>query len=243
MPIAPAKRPDRAILAAVITFVCWLWKTPGYRSQFAPEHVRTLRNMIQRHYPLPHRFACVTANPEGLDGIEIIPDRADFAEIPSPHGHGNPSCFRRLRLFAPDAAETFGERVVSIDLDTVIAGDLRPLFERSDDFVIWQDPFHAKQGCGALWMLKTGSHPEVWNGFDPDRSPQIARGAGFMGSDQGYLSHRLFAAPRWTRADGVYSFRVDCKGGLPKDARVVCFHGKTDPWSPDAPAWVAQHYF
>jgi hypothetical protein len=68
-----------------------------------------------------------------------VPLWDDYAQRPEPARRKNPSCYRRLRAFAPDIAATFGQRFVSIDLDCVITGDLRPLWNRSEDFVIWGD--------------------------------------------------------------------------------------------------------
>lgn len=237
---------------SVLTFVCWRWKpTRGYRSTFAPETVYALREMIRRHYGKPHRFVCVTDEPDALPGVETVPLWDDCANIPSPIGHSYPSCYRRLKVFAPDAGEVFGERLVSIDLDTVVVGDLTPLFDRPEDFVIWgeSDFPHTTPYCGSLWMLRTGTRPQVWTAFDPKTSPQQAWNAGCRGSDQGWLSYILGKGEAtWTRMDGVYSFRKHVSrlpyAALPGDARLVSFHGKVDPWSPRAMniPWVREHY-
>jgi hypothetical protein len=233
-----------------LTFVSWRWLSPvGYRSVFGPESVYALREMIQRHYPHPHRFVCVTDQPERLPGIETIRMWDDFAAIPSPFGRHNPSCYRRLKLFAPDAGKTFGERVVSIDLDTVITGDLTPLFDRPEDFVIWgESDFRTQWYNGSLWMLRTGTRPQVWDRFDEDTSPAIATRAGAKGSDQGWISFVLGKGEAtWGRKDGVYSFRKHVAPNgwtLPADARIVNFHGRWDPWGYDAQKlpWVRAHY-
>lgn len=229
----------------MITFVTWLWNTPRYRSTFTPEHVQALLRMVSRHYPAAFRFVCVANDVTvPMPGVEIVADRADFATIASPHGGPNPSCYRRLRMYAPDAAAIFGERVVSLDLDCVITGDLRPLLDRPESFVGWQDPFHPRQICGSMQMLTTGAHAEVWDRFDPATSPQASLAAGYKGSDQGWISYCLPNAAQWTRAGGVLSYRVDCKAGLPGGSRIVFFHGAVDPWSHAAQqhAWVREHY-
>lgn len=234
-----------------LTFVSWRWRPViGYRSTYAPETVYALREMIQRHYPHPHRFVCVTDEPQALPGIETIPLWEDCARIPSPIGHSYPSCYRRLKVFAPDAGALFGERLVSIDLDVVIVGDLTPLFDRTEDFVIWgeSDFPHTTPYCGSLWMLKTGTRPQVWTEFDEKTSPKLAWKAGCRGSDQGWLSYIL--GPKeatWTRSDGVYSFRkhiAPLGGLLPADTRIVIFHGKVDPWQQRALniPWIRAHY-
>ena len=235
----------------MITFVCWRWQpTKGYRSTFGPETVYSLREMVKRHYAKPHRFVCVTDRPQDLSGVETIKLWEDCSHIPSPIGHSYPSCYRRLKVFAPDAGETFGERLVSIDLDTVIVGDVTPLFDRPEDFVIWgeSDFPHTTPYCGSLWMLKTGTRTKVWTQFDPKTSPQRAWRAGCRGSDQGWLAYVLGKGEAvWTRKDGVYSYRkhVARTGNqLPTDARLVSFHGKVDPWQYGAQQipWIRKHY-
>lgn len=235
-----------------LTFVSWRWQPPvGYRSTYAPETVYALKDMISRNYSAPHRFVCVTDEPEALKGVETIPLWPDLAHMKSPLGHSYPSCYRRLKVFAPDAGETFGSRLVSIDLDTVIVGDITSLFDRDEDIVLWgETDFPRKQHyCGSLWMLKTGTRPKVWTTFDPKTSPTLAWRAGARGSDQAWLSYALGPnEARWTKADGVYSFRKDISKypnyALPKNARLVSWHGKIDPWSFRAQQipWVKQFY-
>lgn len=229
----------------MISVIVWKWATPGYRSTFGPETVNVMRRMVARHYLAPHRFICVTNDPAGLDGdVEVVADREDFAATPSPHGGRNPSCYRRLRMFSPDAAVTFGARMVSIDLDCVITGDLRPLWDRPEDFVAWRDPLHRRQYNGSMMLLRAGSRPQVWSEFDPKKSPHQSVIAGFKGSDQGWISQCLPPGPAWSKDDGVYSFKIDGldRRSLPADARVTIWHGHTKPWDDARMEWVQRNY-
>jgi hypothetical protein len=234
----------------VITFVTFKWEPPRhYRSSFGPDAVLVLRNMIARHYKKPHNFVCVTDNTAGLKGVNTFPLWDDHRDVPSPSGSHNPSCYRRLRMFAPEAKEWFGERVVVMDLDTVIVRDITPLFEEDVDFRIWgESDFPRTQWMnGSLWMLKTGTRTKVWTEFNPKRSPYLAKKAGARGSDQGWMSFILGKGERtWGREDGVYSFRkhVQPLGHLPDDARMVMFHGRVDPWGYQARVipWVQEHW-
>ena len=234
-----------------LTFVTFRWQpTPGYRSNFPPESVYALREMIRRHYAPAHRFVCVTDKPNELPGVETVELWTDHATVPSPIGRSYPSCYRRLKLFAPDAGLTFGERLVCIDLDMVIVRDIAPLFDRPEDFVIWgESDYPGRQAYnGSLWMLKTGSRPQAWTKFDPKTSPQKAWAAGGRGSDQGWLCYILGKnEAKWTRADGVFSYRkhIAPKGNvLPAEARIIAFHGKTDPWCFQARnvPWIREYY-
>jgi len=233
-----------------LTVVTWKWKAPqSYRSSFSAKAVNVLRRMVDRHYTRPHRFCCVTNDADGLDpSIEVIPDREDFAHLPSPHGGSNPSCYRRLRIFEPKASEVFGSRLVSLDIDCVIVRDMTKVWDRSESFVIWGDTNQHTLYNGSMILLSAGARPRVWCDFDPKVSPEKAKASGNFGSDQAWISYCLGRGEaKWTRADGVYSYRneIQRRGGrLPSDARIVMFHGPIDPWSPEAQRlpWVRQHW-
>ncbi len=234
----------------MLTVVTWYWKPAAtYRSKFSTAHVNVLRSMVARHYKQPHEFVCVTDNPKGLHpSIRVVPDWNDYADIPSPNGGHNPSCYRRLRAFHPDIDQAFGPRFVSLDLDTVIVGDLAPLWHRPEDFVIWGETNPKSFYNGSMFLLSSGARPKVWQQFNPKTSPDTAKAAGKFGSDQGWISYCLGKGERtWTTGDGVYSYNVHLRqqgNALPKDARIVMFHGSRDPWGPDCQSipWVKANW-
>jgi hypothetical protein len=233
-----------------VNAVCWKWATAtGYRSSYGPETVNILARMVRRHYADLDRFICVTDDGAGLDpDVDVLPAWNDYADLPSPAGRNNPSCYRRLRAFAPDIGAVFGERFVSLDLDVLIASDLRPLWDRPEDFVIWGDTNPRTYYNGSMVLMTAGARSHVWTEFDPVTSPQLSRNAGHWGSDQGWISYRLGPnEAKWTTADGVYSFRNHLQGRreLPANARCVVFHGHADPWHPHVQRhypWVVEHY-
>lgn len=195
----------------MLSVVCFKWSKRGYRSAFNHEHVNTLQRMVARHYPDPHRFICVTDDPVGLDpSIDVISLWAEGADVPNPTWENGPSCFRRLRVFSRWFQEKVGERFVVLDLDMVITGDVRALWNREDDFLIWR-PNHASiTVCASMIMVKAGTNRHVWDTFDVLVSPQLSAKAGFKGSDQGWLGYCFGRdAPGWTSADGVYGYKDD----------------------------------
>lgn len=242
--------------------VCFKWRTPGYRSTFGPAHVAALRRMVARHYPHPHRFILFSQHAEedsrwldevgskvgGLEDVEVFQLWDDLAAVQNPSGHKNPSCYRRLRIFARDVGSWLGQRIVWLDLDTVITGDLTPLWHRPEDFVIWGDTNRANPYNGSMCLFTAGARPELWEDFDPVRSPRLGASMGYFGSDQAWIAAKLGPKEaRWTMVDGVYSFRNEIaprRGQLPKNARVVFFHGRHDPDSKEAQKleWVREHY-
>jgi hypothetical protein len=70
------------------------------------------------------------------------------------------------------------------------------------------------------------------------------------GSDQSWIAYCLGKnIPGWGMSEGVYSYRDHLvkfhKGNLPKDARMVIFHGRPDPWDYGAiqhSPWIKRHY-
>jgi hypothetical protein len=234
-----------------MTFVvcCSKWRPPpGYRSKFEAESVNVLRAMVARHFPHPHEFVCITDDPAGIDpDIRIVPIWDDFKELRGPHGV---NCYRRLRLFSREMAAVIGPRFVHLDLDVVITGDLRPLWLRDEDFVIWGDTARGTPYNGSMFLMTAGSRSQVWETFDPVTSPARTIALGYVGSDQAWIGACLgWGEAKWGEQDGVYSWRVHVKrkhgGHLPANARVVVFHGREDPWMPDIQAkhpWIAQHY-
>lgn len=237
-------------MLTVVTFK-WEPEDPGYRSTFKGWHVDTLRRMVRRHYPHPHRFVCITDDPAGITepDIEIFELWPDFSGLPNPSGRKNPSCYRRLRLFAGDVESWLGERFVCLDLDCVITADMSDLWNRPEDFVCWGDTNKQNPYNGSMWMLRAGARRRVWEEFDPRETPIRTKRAGFFGSDQAWLALALGPnEARWTAKDGVYSYRNEIERSqsrkLPADARAVFFHGRTDPWDSAAQRlpWVKEHY-
>jgi hypothetical protein len=231
--------------------VCWKWQTPtAYRSKFTHDHVNTLYSMVARHYPDPFEMVCITDNVKGIrPEVRTIALWNDWRNVPSPHGGMHPSCYCRLRAFAGDMAILIGPRFVSVDLDCVITGDLRPIWNRPEDFVIWGDVLKGTPYNGSMWMMDAGARSKVFHDFDPLTSPKKTTDARLLGSDQAWISYVLGPSEKtWTAKDGVYAFRTHVRNHqykLPPDARIVFFQGNIDPWSAQAHAlapWIKEHY-
>lgn len=235
----------------MLSVVCFKWGAPGYRSKFEAIHVNTLHRMVRRWYPHPFRFICVTDDPRGIStDVECAPLWSDHRELRNPTWPGHaPNCYPRLRTFSKEFEQIAGKRFVCIDLDVVITGDLTPLWNRSEDFVIYASARANNHYNGSMWLMTAGCRSQVWEDFDPVESPKLANRAGCMGSDQGWIQYRLGKGEAiWTVKDGIYAYRTDLKfsqGSLPKDARIVVFHGLPKPWEHQArrrSPWISQYY-
>ena len=216
----------------MITVVTWLWKSTGWRS-YSQKHVNALDRQLQEHLNIPYKLVCVTDSSKGIN-CETYPL---WDEPKVEVKRGQPNCYCRLKLFSHEAKDMFGDWVVSMDLDTLIRHDISDLFQTDADFKIMKGsvtPYN-----GSLWLLKTGSRPQVWEEFDPVRSPQKARenqmpdGKRFVGSDQAWISSRLSNSEEtWDKSDGIYNFINDVGvNECPPSVRVVQFPGGIKPWS------------
>lgn len=227
----------------MLTVLTWYWRQPGGRTQFEPWHVNVWAAMVGRHLAQPHRLACVTATPEGIDpSIEIIAPPRDFEDVTIPSwGPDKPQCLRRLAMFRADAAQLFGERFVCMDLDCVAAGPLDPLFESAADFRIFRGTTAGRPYNGSMMLLAAGARRQVYDRFTPAAAAEAGRR--FTGSDQAWISHVLGTGEAtWGPEDGVSWWR---QGLTPEASRLMFFPGRPKPWTlveNGRHDWIEEHY-
>lgn len=237
-------------------------REPIYRSQpareFKAEHVVRLAALFKKHLTIPHRFICVTDDPEagwtdkGVEWLQTPPGAEALAALRTPEGPKFPSCYRRLWAFSSEARALLGERILVTDIDAVPVGNLDHIFRRREPFVGWRpyrDWGKKLRIGGGIYLMDTGAHPEVYDEFvaDPHGAIRAAAAAGFRGSDQAWLSYKLAArVPLFSKADGLYSIRDFGHNGVPpKDAKLIQCNGPAHckPWSTPIPwlrtAWNA----
>jgi hypothetical protein len=214
----------------VLTVLTWLWTQSTSKTRYTAEHVNIWASMVGRHLTLPHRIACVTDMPDGIDPhITIIPPPGEFLDIHNPRWtNGKPQCYRRLSMFRRDAGAIFGERFVCMDLDCVIGRPLDPLFDRDDDLVLFKGTSTKRPYNGSMMLITAGCRPKVYEDFDEAGAQES--GALFCGSDQAWLAHILgWDEAVWGEADGVVAFRAGYRAGKPPP-KIVFFPGALKPW-------------
>lgn len=198
-------------------------------SKYGPEYVERLQWGVRRHLKTPHRFRVFTPPPED----EALTRR--------------PGCFARLRAFDPawQAKNRIEGRLLVLDLDVVITGNIDHLVARPEPFVILQG-VNAANPCpmnGSVWMLQAGYRPDVWSKFSLDAAAKLP--AHEFPDDQGWFFDRMPDAGAYGAADGVYAFQKKGWGkgdALPADARLVAFPGWRDPGQFTHLPWVRDHW-
>lgn len=229
----------------MLTIFTWLWSQPGGRTKYTPFHVNLWASRVRKHLTIPARIACVTHEPEGIDpSIEIITPPRDFDDVRIPTwGNKYPQCLRRISMFRPDAAKWFGDRFVSMDMDSVIAGNLDDLFTDDSDFRMYRGTSAARPYNGSMLMMRAGARPEVFTSFTPERA--VEAGQQFVGSDQAWISYVLGRGERtWDANDGVMWWweykRENPEAVAP---RLIFFPGDPKPWElTDKEPFVREHY-
>lgn len=223
-----------------------------------PQDVWAWNEMVGRNLTIPHRRVCITHVPELFPFMETVP--LDCAK------HVPGTCLVKLMTWRPDIESVLGKRIVVMDVDCVVTGNLDPLFDRSEDVVLWKNPNYepgGKRGFyqGSMQMLTAGARPQLWDDMQPEVLPWLNRR--FGGAEQCWISERLntsypepgweWTEPHWTEADGVYGagrlFNGRMGEGvqteLPDNARIVFTPGDRAPNQPEvqrAHPWIAKHY-
>ena len=230
----------------MLHIVTWWWG-----QKYHPEYILKLATAIERQVSQEHNFIVMTDRPDVE--MDLIPAYFDYQHINEEDLHLTKikGCFARLRMFDPNwqyliDAEP-GDRIVNIDLDFVITGNLDSLFDRPEPFVILQGANTANP-CpynGALFMIRAGEFPEVWNDFSLENASKIPFYE--FSDDQGWLWHKLPDAPAWPVGpkSGIYVYKKNQwpeGDALPAGARAVTFIGKKNPKDLQHLPWVRDNW-
>jgi hypothetical protein len=228
----------------VLSVLTWKWG-----EAYGPEYVNRLRNMLERHLHVEHRLVCITDAPEGIDPrVPYIRMPAEWFED---RGRSALHCFKRLLMFNRDFAQAIGPRLLHMDLDVVLVGDITPLVDRTDPVVIYQMPqrnvTHVPPFNPSVLLMDAGALHGVWEQYG--NQPAKAFEAKFIGclpgSDMAIISTWLKdrGVATYGAKDGVYPYYgpIAKTGALPKDARAVLFYGTKNPADAKWP-WVTENW-
>lgn len=220
----------------MLTIVCWQWQSNGWRGPYTQAHVNALRNMLDQNVKIPHRLICVTDTPQKKGyNCEVYPLWKE-KKLTVRTAHGKPNCYQRLKMFDPKLPDVFGDHFLSIDLDVVILSDITDMVDVKEDFKIIKGV--AAPYNGSMWYVKRGARAQVFNDFDPIKSPIVAaaqknhKGKPYYGSDQAWLSYKLPGEATWSIGNsGYYPYSSHVREKpVPDNASIVFFAGQIKPW-------------
>ncbi len=192
---------------------------------FSPAYVTILHDMVRRNLAegFEGRFVCFTDRPHDL------PSHIETEPLPA----ALPKWWSKLALFKPGLFPD-GDRVLFLDLDTVITGRLDEIATYDGPFAILRD-FYRPDGLQSAVMAWTaGEASEIWTSFDAAGRPMDD-----PGGDQAWIERtHLQSAVRLQDVfpDLFVSYKLT--KGIPTKASVVVFHGQPRPH--EVAGWVPE---
>lgn len=241
--------------------ILWKWVQSNFRETYSYKHVNIVANMLRNFTTIPMRVICITDDPYGIDSPTIVfPLWKEHDNVANATGRHLPSCYRRLKLFDRATQESLeieeGDRVVSLDLDSIIVQPLDEFWKSLDEhngiFAGWgvRGTYHELVFNGSFWSFKAGSHLQhVWSSFDPRISPRETLAKGFLGSDQSWLSmnfaKRSDVQPIRYPVFASYPREVRRMGRIDARTKIIFFHGSRKPWHQierRQQPWIQKHW-
>lgn len=121
------------------TLACVMVRGTRDKAKYQPIYVERLRNMVARHIDRPFRTVCLTDTPH------VMPEGVEAVRVRNPRPYAG--WWAKMNLFNP--AMPFDGRVLYLDLDTLVVGDLTTVLDYPADFAIAPDSaptFFGKKG-------------------------------------------------------------------------------------------------
>ncbi len=208
--------------------ICVKWGT-----KFGPEYVNRLYKMVEKNLTIPHRFVCLTNEPEGIDKeIEVRPFfTLDDSGLPE-------KAWKKLGLFTDKLADIEG-RALFLDLDVVILKNIDDFFKVEGEFVIIKDWDFKKDiiGNSSVFRFEVNKHKDIIENFYKEGKDIRKR----YRNEQAFLSYQMYKKgilSYWDKSWCV-SFKRNCLRRFPlnyfqvpkepKDAKILVFHGRPNP--------------
>ena len=188
-----------------VVCVCWGDKYPK-------KYVYTLEAMVKRNLTVPYKFTCFTDKPQSFSlNTRKLPEGLD-------------GWWNKLYLFKHGL---FDNKVLYIDLDVVIIGNLDELVEK-DGFIAIKDWNYDSYNSSVMIL---GDNPEVWDDFTPET-------AKYYHGDQDWITAKLKSS-NYFPEEWCLSYKKSCTGGVPRETKIVVFHGHPNPHEAKA-KWVKE---
>jgi len=200
-------------------------------------YVNALFRGCARNLTIPFRFVCFTDDDRGLEpaiGVRSVPPRLD-------------GWYNKLALFRPDAFEV-GERVLYIDLDTIVLGNIDDIARYDGPFAMLANAYVPGVPCqSGIMAWEAGRHANIWDEWSASGFPTVP------GGDQEWIQHRVSGAVTLQSffPGRLLSFKYECaklasprnrrdaelkalwaryvRVPYPSGASIVYFHGQPKP--------------
>ena len=199
-----------------------------FGTKYGSDYVNKLFYAVGRNLTLPFNFHCFTEHSKGIHKDVIVHPLQK-------HKHFE-GWWHKLFMFSPDCP--IKGRIFYLDLDTLVTGNLDQAVSHNTGFVVLHDFFKVRLptrkdkwgtgkeavGSGVL-SWEAGKHTQIWETFvaNPVRAVKSLSPHGDQKWIQQNQKERLYWQDLFP--DQFVSFKVHCRNGLPRNARIVCYHG------------------
>ncbi len=219
-------------------------------NKYSSDYVNKLYNMVSRNLTQPFRFICLTEDEIGINpAIEVKPiPKIGFAPFDNMEPWAKGNGWLKLTSFINPLYDISG-KILFLDLDVVITGELDSLFQYDKSFTVIRD-WSMTDGTGntSVYLYTAGEHSDALDEFKKNHQHYLIKHR----NEQEYITHYLLQNKNVTYwpVDWCVSFKYHCMGRglkswiqkpqIPHGAKVVVFHGEPNP--PDAisgksPVW------
>jgi len=196
----------------MIHIVCLKWG-----EKFSPIYVNNLYKGIKSNSTVDFKFHCFTDNSAMINSDIIVHN------LPSNNLEG---WWNKLYLFSNDIAIPYGEKILFVDLDTIITNNIDDLLTHIPRSIVGlRSFFKPTVFASGLMLWYHGVHSHVWSNFIEDPEKHIKRIK--LGGDQIWIGENVKDPEYWQDLfpEKVVSYKAHCSKGLPDKASIVCYHG------------------
>lgn len=201
-----------------------------FGNKYDARYVNRLFWAVRRNTTVPFKFHCFTEQTNGIV--------SDIKTHPLPHNLPGVGWWHKLYMFSKDIP--IEGRIFYVDLDTLVTGNLDDLLSFNKGFMCLRDLFlarmsphykdrfgTAKEAVGSgVMSWEAGKHTQIWDSFI--KNPQAVVQSLHPHGDQKWIQKQQTERRYWQdKFPGqIVSFKVHCRNGLPRNTRIVCYHGK-----------------
>lgn len=193
--------------------------TVKWGNKYNSNNVNQIYKGLRRFLREPFHIYCFTDDPKGLNpAINII-------ELPP----SIPYWWNKLYMFSKDVPVK--GRILYLDLDTVIVGNIDKIAAVDKPFIMLKDVYHPeRRGSGLMyWNSARDDFSHLWEKFYP-KAREIHEQYWPHG-DQVWIQQHLGIEPaQWQQLfpGEILSLKVDCVvyNKKPPKAKIIFYHGK-----------------
>jgi hypothetical protein len=217
------------------TIACVLKKGGVYN----PAYVLALRHMmLYSGHVFSRKFICLTDYTAGEFPCLLRSKGIDLVKLQD----NLPGWWSKMELYRPEMAE-YGN-ILFFDLDTFITGDIQYLTFLDQLFVL-RDFLSTHTVASGVMYLPVQDRADMWKKWLKERDGDYRTKYATSG-DQGLV--RELWKDKALKFQDVYpnqfhSWKAsEClKNGIPRDCRVLCFHGRQKPHTEEV-GWARKHF-